>query len=444
MLNNISNSKHKLLSILNQYEPSAMRCQPDIIWKSADNYWVTDINDKRYIDFTSGVMITNAGHGTPLIKKALMEWLETGINTSYLFPNAAKASFLQELAYFIPENYQTALYSTGAEAIEAAIKIAFYWAKLKRNITSPKIISFENAFHGRTLGAQLIGGIASLKQHIPATLHRQLSWQIPFPETHTTFQQSLDCLKKKLNVSFAHEITNVVAVMIECYQGGVGQFILLPYFQSLTKWCKEHDILLIVDEVQSGCGRTGKFWAYDHYQAEPDLFVTGKGLSSSLPLSAIVGKKTVFEGIEAGTLNTTHSGNPLCCIAGAANLRFLREQKLTENAQHQGELLHQQLAALALAYPRTVRAIYGKGLMACLHIGDQHGNKPSPTLAKTLVNYCIENGLLLCNPGGLNGATLKVCPPLTIDKKGVLSGISLLEQSLKQLEHEKQKNVANL
>src|SRR6185369_957024 len=205
-------------------------------------------------------------------------------------------------------------------------------------------VSYQNAFHGRTLGAQQAGGIPALKEWIvnldPGFV------QVPFPDGYrtedTSFEGFLRALREK---NIAPE--DVAGVMLETYQGGSSAFAPVPYMQELRRWCTAHNALLVCDEVQAGFGRTGKLWGFEHYEIVPDLVLFGKGISSSLPLSAVAGRADVMDLHPAGSMTSTHTGNPICCAAALASIDILKKEKLVENARSVGEVLHRRLRELA-------------------------------------------------------------------------------------------------
>jgi 4-aminobutyrate aminotransferase-like enzyme len=197
--------------------------------------------------------------------------------------------------------------------------------------------------------------------------------------------------------------------------------------QALRQWCSEHNALLVCDEVQAGFGRTGKLWGFEHYGIVPDLALFGKGLSSSLPISAVAGRADVMDMHPAGSMTSTHTGNPVCCAAALASIELVVKEKLTENARKVGAVLHDRLHELQSRFPQIGR-VDGKGLVAgvaCVRPGTQ---EPDGDLAWEVVERCIENGVLMFSPVGFGGATVKIAPPLVINEAAILEGISVLQE----------------
>lgn len=419
-----------VINTLNQLEARGMRTQHDVVWQKAAGHTITDIDGKEYIDFTSGVMIANAGFDCEPIKQAIIDALQAGILTSYMFPNQIKANLLQALAECIPENYKIALFSTGAETTEAAIKIARTWSAKHKPHSKNIIVSYDNAFHGRTLGALCLTGLDKLKHYFPSTVSDSMNCRVPFPDSfygsEITFSGFLAALQKQRVTA-----NDISAVIIECYQGVVGCMAPKAYMQQLSAWCKEHHILLIVDEIQSGFCRTGKWWAYQHYAIEPDMILAGKGISSSLPLSAVIAKADVIDVCDPGTLNTTHSSNIICCAAANANIRYLKENKLAERTKKLGMLFATLLQQIQADFPDKIRAVFSIGLMAALHIGNASTRTPNPEFAKKLASICIERGLMMYKPGGPEGSTIKLAPPLVITEAALIQGCNIIRDHLR-------------
>lgn len=204
--------------------------------------------------------------------------------------------------------------------------------------------------------------------------------------------------------------------------------------EQLSKWCKTNNILLIIDEIQSGFGRTGKFWAYQHYNnVHPDIILSGKGISSSLPLSAIIAKDSILDNCPMGVLGTTHSGNTLCCVAADANLRFMEDHNLISKTQTLGELFFSILDSIVDEYPDKVRGVHGKGLVAALHLGNVNAEKGDSILADKFISKCLEYGLVLYTSCGPDNANIKLVPPLTITEEDLVAGCQIIRKVLSEI-----------
>lgn len=419
------------LNILSEYEAAAVRFLPNVIWEKAEGYYVTDTEGVTRIDFCAGAMIANSGHNCKEIIDAIKQQLDTGIYTTYLFPNKARCELLMTLSQFIPPHYQTAFLNTGAEAVESSIKIARIYAhKVLKN--RGIIVSFKNSYHGRMLGTTAIGGIEGIKYWVPKNVIQELAIHVPFPtcpyeSQPQNFSDFLIAIKKSQVA-----IGDIAAVIIEPYQGGSCAFLTPEYAKDLRAWCDDNKILLISDEVQSGMGRTGKIWGYEYLEIIPDIIASGKGLSASMPLSAVIARKDLFDLCEVGNFNTTHSGNPVCCAAANANLKYMMKHQLVSNAEKMGRLLHGLLTDIRKQYPWFIEHVLGKGLAQAILLNIKYKH-----LVKLVVDRCIKNGLLLISPGGVGGTTIKLIPPLIIDEKGIKEACAIIYKSVSELIREK-------
>ncbi len=215
-------------------------------------------------------------------------------------------------------------------------------------------------------------------------------------------------------------------MILETYQGGSAAFAPPEFMQALRSWCTTQDILLVCDEVQAGFGRTGKLWGFEHYGIVPDLAVFGKGISSSLPIAAVAGRRDVMDLPPAGNMTSTHSGNPICCAAALASTEILMRENLMENARKVGDVPHQRLLQLKHRFPQIAK-VDGKGLVAGIACVLPGTTTPDGDLAWRVVERSIERGLLMFSPVDFGGGIVKIAPPLTITDAAVLEGVSVLE-----------------
>lgn len=418
-----------ILDRLRRFEPRSMSGQPPIIWDRAEGYQVHDRWGNTWLDWSSGVVVTNAGHSHPTICKAMIDQIEHGLTHNYCFPSERRGELAAKLAEVAPEGLKKVfLLTTGSEACECAIKLARTHGK---TIHAKKIaiVTFHNAFHGRTLGSQMAGGIPALKDWV---VHLDPDMvQVPFPDgfrgPDTSFEGFLNALDQ-LGLS----PDRVAGVMTETYQGGNASFAPPEYMQRLRCWCDEHQALLICDEVQAGFGRTGKYWGFEHYGIVPDLICCGKGISSGMPLSAVIGRGQIMDLYPPGSMTSTHTGNPVCAAAALANLKVIEEQNLVEHARQMGEIMQPVLRDLGAQFPDHVGAVHGKGLVAALHMVRPGGIEPNPKLAADIVRRCVEKGLLMFAPVGYAGASVKIAPPLITPEKAIREGVAVLEEAIRE------------
>jgi 4-aminobutyrate aminotransferase/diaminobutyrate-pyruvate transaminase/4-aminobutyrate aminotransferase/(S)-3-amino-2-methylpropionate transaminase len=420
-----------ILKKLLDHEPRSMGGQPPVIWDRAEGIQVYDRWGNMWLDWSSGVLVTNAGHCHPKIRQAILDQVNHGLIHNYCFPSEVRAAAVAALADVAPQGLEKVfLLTTGAEACECAIKLARTWGRHTGGDKKIAIVTFQNAFHGRTMGAQMAGGIPALKQWI-VNLDRDLV-QVPFPDgfrcSDTSFEGFLKALAEQ-----GITADRVAGVMSETYQGGNASFMPPEYAQQLRRWCDEHGALLIFDEVQAGFGRTGKYWGFEHYGVTPDLICCGKGISSGLPVSAVIGRPDVMDFYPPGAMTSTHTGNPVCAAAVLANLRVIEEEGLVERARQMGDVLVPEAIRIGRRFARHVGAVHGRGLVASLHVVKPGGIEPDAATASAIVRRCVEKGLMLFAPVGYGGASVKLAPPLITSEDAVRDGLSALEEALEEV-----------
>jgi 4-aminobutyrate aminotransferase/(S)-3-amino-2-methylpropionate transaminase len=420
-----------ILDELRRFEPRSMSGQPLILWDRAEGVQVFDRWGNAWLDWSSGVLVTNAGHNHPKIRQAILDQVNHGLVHNYCFPSEVRTEAVAALARVAPEGLKKVfLLTTGAEACECAIKLARTWGQKVGGSKKIGVVTFQNAFHGRTMGAQMAGGIPALKRWI-VNLDRDMV-QVPFPDGFRGPDTSFDGFLRSLDEQGVTP-DMVGGVMTETYQGGNASFAPPPYVQQLRAWCDRHQVLLIFDEVQAGFGRCGTYWGFEHYGVAPDLICCGKGISSGLPISAVIGRNDVMDLYPPGSMTSTHTGNPVCAAAVLANLRVIEEEHLVENARAMGEILQPELRRVGGRFPRHVGAVHGRGLVASLHMVKPGGIEPDAAMASRIVIRCIEKGLMLFAPVGYGGASVKIAPPLVIDEEALREGIAVLEEAIEEV-----------
>ncbi len=417
---------------LRRSEPRSMAGQPPIVWHKADNFTVFDKWGNRWIDWSSGVLITNAGHGRREIAHAVKSLAARPLLATYVFAHEGRATLTRMLREISPDpnNYRVFLLSTGSEATENCIKLAKTYALEKHGAHKKYLVSFRNAFHGRTMGAQLAGGI-----------ERQKAWmvdrdptfvQVPFPDGYknkdTSFELFLRTLEEQ-NVA----PRDIAGVMTETYQGVGPDFMPVEYAKQLEAFCRRYDIVLIVDEVQSGFGRTGKMFCFEHYGIRPDLIACGKGISSSLPLSAVIGRNDIMGLYPPGSMTSTHSASPLAVAAAIENLKFIRRHKLAERAARLGKILCAELERIQQKHPLVLGCFQGRGLVAGIQVVKPGTREPDPVTAQKINIACFQKGLLMFAPVGVAGECLKVAPPLTISEAALRESIAVFEEAVDEV-----------
>ena len=427
-----------ILEKLTEYESRSMHAQAPVVWDRASGVQVWDPYGNMWLDWSSGVLVTNSGHGPVEIQEAIAAAAEKGVLFSYLFPTEIRALVAEKLVQMAPPNLEKVfLLSAGAEAIECAIKAARGWG-LTVHPRKIGLISFAGAYHGRTLGAQMIGGQPALKEWIvnfDPDIH-----VVPFPkcylcplgkEEYAGCEAECFALIEKTLELRNRNPAQVAGVILESYQGSYAAFAPEGYVRLLADWCRQNNILLIFDEVQAGFGRTGKLFSFEHYGVTPNLIALGKSVSSSLPVAAVIGEAEVMDIFGPGEMTSTHSGSPLCMAATLANLKLLERKNLVENARVVGEHFNTRLLGLQEKYPQAVGHFEGRGLMYGVYFVKEKGSKePDKKRAVNIVKRCIHKGLLLCQPLGHGGAMIKIAPPLVITKEAVDDGIAAMDEAI--------------
>lgn len=415
-----------ILEQLQEYEPVAMQGQPPVVWDRAEDFSVWDRWGNRWIDWSSGVLITNAGHGRKEIIEAIQQQAGHGLLTNYCFPSEVRANFVKRLADLMPAPLKKVfLLTTGSETVECAIKLMRTHGVKHGGRQKTVIISYEKAFHGRTLGSQQAGGIPTLKEWI-VNLDEDFV-QVEFPDGFRTPDTSFAYFEKQLSDKGV-DPARVAGVILETYQGGSASFAPTEYMQQLQAWCRRHGALLTCDEVQAGFGRTGKLWGFEHYGIVPDLTTWGKGISSSLPIAAVVGRPDVMDLHPAGSMTSTHTGNPVCVAAAAASLELILKENLVENARIQGDRMLAYFRSMQAKYPQ-IGCVDGRGLVAGIACVKPGTTEPDADLAWNAIRLAIEKGVLLFSPVGFGGGTIKVCPPLNISAEAVDESLGVFEEA---------------
>jgi 4-aminobutyrate aminotransferase/diaminobutyrate-pyruvate transaminase/4-aminobutyrate aminotransferase/(S)-3-amino-2-methylpropionate transaminase len=416
-----------IIEKLHRFEPVAMRGQPPIVWDRAEGFQVWDAWGNCWTDWSSGVLITNAGHGRKEVVEAIQKQAGSRLLTTYCFPSAIRAELVKKLSSLLPSPLEKVfLLTTGSETVECAIKLCRTNGINAGGRSKNVIVSYDKAFHGRTLGSQQAGGIPSLKEWI-VNLDEGFV-QVPFPDGFRTEDTSFDFFLKSLaerNV----DPKRVAGVILETYQGGSAAFAPVPYMHELRRWCDANRALLVCDEVQAGFGRTGTLWGFEHYGIVPDLVTWGKGISSSLPIAAVAGRADILDLHPAGSMTSTHTGNPVCCAAALASLELVLKENLAANAKRVGALLHEQLRALQRRFPELIGSVDGKGLVAGLACVRPGTKEPDGDLAWETIWRAIQKGVLMFSPVGLGGGTIKICPPLVITEEAILDSTAAFAEA---------------
>ena len=337
---------------------------------------------------------------------------------------------VEALAGVAPEGLKKVfLLTTGSEAVECALKLCRAHGIKIGGRQKIGLAGFERGFHGRTLGSQQAGGLAGQKTWIvnldPAIMNA------PFPDGYwqedTRFETFLDAIARA-----GLKPEQMAGVVMETYQGVGPDFAPVEYVRRLAEWCREHQVVLVFDEVQAGFGRTGKFWGFDHYGVTPDLIACGKGISSSLPLSAVIGRPEIMDLFGPGSMTSTHTGNPVCCAAALASLKKILAEDLTGNAARLEPVLLEGLKAIQARHPQVIGRVTARGLVGGVQIVKPGIKEPDPDLAHNIIERCFHKGLLCFSPVGAWGQTVKIAPPLTTPREALVEGIAVLGEAVEE------------
>ena len=415
----------QLMNELNRVESRSMHGQLPIAWSKAKNFNIYDIAGNKFIDFTSTIFVANVGHSNDRVKKYINRSLKSNFIHSYAYINKIRAEYINKLVKFCGKGFQKAfLMSAGTEATEAAFKLMRMYGQKKKK-RKLGIVCFEGDWHGRTMAAQMMSGNINQKKWIG--FHDKDIHHIPFPypwlikngNEEEFLNLSIRNLKKKLDLN-----KDVCGFMLETFQGWGALFYPKKYVKLLSKICKQNDILLTFDEMQSGFGRTGRNFGFQHYGIIPDLICCGKGMGGGVALSGVVGKKNIMDLPEVGNMSSTNSANPLACSAGLAVLEEIEVKKLTDKARINGQLMHKKLLAIKKKHPNLFN-VYGKGLIAAIIFNKSQKNINKKL--KLLVEKCMKDGLLLVYTGR---ESVKIGPPLTITKSAITEGTQIIEKNI--------------
>jgi 4-aminobutyrate aminotransferase-like enzyme len=280
------------------------------------------------------------------------------------------------------------------------------------------------------MGAQLAGGMPKGKKWLGELDPTFV--QVPFPDGYKNQDVSFDLFLKTLTEKGIAP-ADIAGVMVESYQGVGPDFLPVDYARKMEAFCREYDIVLTLDEVQAGFGRTGKMFCFQHYGIKPDLIACGKGITSSLPLSAVIGRKDVMSLYSPGSMTSTHSASPLAVAAALANLKVLEQEKLVERAARLGKWFLPEIERIQKKYPDVLGCFQGKGLVAGIQMVKRGTRSPNPELAVKINIACFQKWLLMFAPVGIAGECLKIAPPLSIDEEALRESVGVFEEAVDQI-----------
>ena len=415
---------------LRRVEPRSMTGMPPIIWQQAEGFLVRDPYGNQWIDLSSGIVMANVGHSHPRIAEAIHRAADAKLLASYAFPTEVRTQLLAKLAALAPfEDAKAIVYCAGTEVTECAM------ALMRRHgqTISPKkvgILSFSDGYHGRTFAASLAGGRSGPTDWIA---REQIGhYQIPFPfcprcpwgrDGYDACGES--CFRECLNSLTSRGIQpqQIAGIIVEPVPGWATWPMPRDFAQAMRDWATEHSILTCFDEIQCGCARTGRFFGFEHCGVAPDLIALGKGLTSSLPVSALIGPAWLMDLPEPGEMSSTHGGNPVCAAAALANLEVIEEEQLANRAAETGAAVLKRLQQLQHNWPEYVRSIHGPGLFISIHLQVPGTGEPHVELADAMVAEAVRRGVLMFPTGR---GFLKFVPPLCIELEAALEAVDVI------------------
>ncbi|MCA9943296.1 MAG: acetyl ornithine aminotransferase family protein [Anaerolineales bacterium] len=419
---------------INVLSPSYAR-EYALVVDKAEGSEVWDVDGRRYIDFMAGIAVLNVGHRHPRVVEAVQEQIDKFWHiclADFYYPQAVElAEKLQQIA---PLNGRSRVYfgNSGTEAVEAAIKLAMY--KTGRT----RFIGFFGAFHGRTLGSLSFTASKSVQRanYLPGVK----VYHLPYPNAYRPIlvqsegesygDTVIDYLEDLVfRTTLAPE--DVAAVLVEPIQGEGGYVVPAPgFFSRLRQLCDRHGILLIVDEIQSGVGRTGKWWAVEHEEIQPDIVCFAKGVGSGMPIGGILAPEEIMDW-KPGSHGSTYGGNPVAAVSALATLQVIEEENLLSRADETGRFIRDALVEMQGRHP-SLGDVRGRGLMIGLEfVKDRDTKERAVELRDHVIQHAFEHGLLVI-PCGTN--SIRMTPSLNVPHNLVEEGLHIFEAALTDAE----------
>jgi 4-aminobutyrate aminotransferase len=416
--------------------PSYPRDYPFVMDLGRGSY-VWDVDGNRYLDFAAGIAVTSTGHSHPKVVKAIQDQAEKFIHISSDYYHEPWVSLGEQLNAIAPFEEEAVSFMTnsGTESVEAAIKLARHYTGRSQ------FIGFLGSFHGRTMGSL---AFTASKPHYKENFFPMMNGviHVPFPDPYHRILESMpgeyygETIVRYIEEQILEQVlppSEVAAILVETVQGEGGYvFPADGFYPALRALCDRYQMLLIVDEVQSGMGRTGSWWAIEQYGVEPDIVCVGKGIASGVPLGAIIAKKKIMTW-DRGAHGNTYGGNPIACAAALATIELIRDEYL-ENAAEVGEYALSRLHDIQARH-QSIGQVRGKGLMIGIEfVKDHETRQPDASLRDQIIHHAFQAGLLLL---GCGKSAIRISPPLSISYDEIDQGLMILEEiiSLAELQN---------
>ncbi|KGP91568.1 4-aminobutyrate aminotransferase [Pontibacillus chungwhensis BH030062] len=426
---------HLLESIHDRLAPTMAKDFPNLPVEKEEGCYYYGTDGKEYLDFSSGIAVTNVGHRHPKVVQAIKDGADHLTHgPSGVIMYEPLLTLADQLAAIMPGNLDCFFFSnSGTEAVEGALKLAKYTTE------RPYVVSFTGGFHGRTMGS--LGVSTSKSKYRKFMQPNGLTYQIPYanpkacPDGEDVGEFCVKQLERDFQTLFEHQVTpeEVACIILEPVLGE-GGYIVPPkaWLEKIREVCDQHGILLIFDEVQTGFGRTGEWFAADTFGVTPDIMAVAKAMASGLPLSATVASKELMKKWPVGSHATTYGGNPIACNAALAVIDVIQEEQLLDNTKEVGAYAYEKLQTLATKHD-VIGDVRGVGLMLGLEIVNPVTGEGDSEGLMTILQSALEKGALFYFCGNKT-EVIRVIPPLTMTKAQIDEGMAILEEALTEYE----------
>ncbi|BAF59366.1 4-aminobutyrate aminotransferase and related aminotransferases [Pelotomaculum thermopropionicum SI] len=426
----------ELLELRKKYVPKGISNSGQVFAGEAEGAVITDVDGNRYIDFATGIGVINVGHRHEKVVKAAKEQIDKYIHTSFnVIMYEPYVRLAEKLAAITPGSFpkKTMFANSGAEAVENAVKIARKYTK------RTGIIALECAFHGRTLMTMTLtskirpykygfGPFAPEVYKIPSAYCYRCYFGLEYPSC------DMRCLSNLERFFVAEQPADNIAALIAEPVQGEGGFIVPPpeFLPGLKQICEKYGILFVVDEIQTGFGRTGKLFACEHFGLAPDIITIAKSLAAGFPLSAVTGRAEIMDSPDPGEIGGTYGGNPVSCAAALQVIDIMQEEKLPERAARIGARIQQSLKELQEKY-QVIGDVRGLGAMVAVElVKDRKTKEPAKEITGQLISECYKQGLIVLS-AGIYSNVMRFLPPLIIGDDELNWALAVLEKAFEKV-----------
>ncbi len=391
---------------------------------------IVDVDGNSILDLGAGIAVLNVGHSQNRVADRVKTQIDAFSHTCFMVvPYTGYVEVCEALNRLTPGKFKkkSALFNSGAEALENAVKIARSYTKRSA------VIVFEHGYHGRTnltmaMTAKNMPYKDSFGPFAPEIYRMPMAYPFRWNGDHSKCaQEALDMVIHKIEKEIG--VKNVAAIVIEPIQGE-GGFVVPPkgFLPGLVNFSKENGIVFIADEVQTGFGRTGKMFASEDENIEPDLITTAKGIAAGLPLSGVTGRAEIMDSIHLSGLGGTYGGNPIACAAALGAIEVIEQDKLVERANKIGQIMHDALTAMMKKYS-IIGEVRGRGAMQAIELVKPGTTEPNPEALTAIIKYCTSKGVLILS-AGTYANVVRLLPPLVIEEDLLLDGLAVLDEAL--------------